>query len=69
MEKTIDEDWERQVHVSAFEIARLLLEGELGNRARGRVLDLLDISDEEADILQERVNDELGELGCGTLEE
>lgn len=55
------EYWERNLMITALEIAHLVLSGKVGGDACECVLNELDISDEDADILSQNIDKILNE--------
>lgn len=55
------EYWERNLMITALEIAHLVLSGKVGGDACECVLSELDISDEDADILSQNIDKILNE--------
>ena len=47
---------EKNILITSMEIALMVLSGSLGNDVRERVLDVLDISDVEADVLEDNLD-------------
>ena len=50
-------NWENNVIVSSMELARVFLSEDINWEVRNHVLDILDISDDEADILLQRIEE------------
>ena len=46
---------DQNIIISSMEIALMVLSGSLGNSVRERTLEVLDISDVEADVLQDNL--------------
>ena len=53
--------YEKNCILSALEIAKLVLAEEVGQMPRETCIEHLDISNEEAEVLQEKINILLGE--------
>tara|TARA_B100001027_G_scaffold216954_1_gene195427 strand:+ start:8862 stop:9041 length:180 start_codon:yes stop_codon:yes gene_type:complete len=53
--------WERNIIITVLEIAHLVLNGKMGEDVCERVLDELDICDDDADILAENIDKILNE--------
>lgn len=49
------QEWEQNIHLTAMEIASMVLRGQLGDDVCERALEELDISDDEADILRQNL--------------
>ncbi len=56
-------EWERNVILSSLEIALMVLSGDIGEDAREHALNALDVSDNEADILEANLQVLLNEEG------
>ncbi|RPG05647.1 MAG: hypothetical protein CBE07_001275 [Pelagibacteraceae bacterium TMED247] len=54
-------NWENNVIVSSMELARVFLSEDINWEVRNHVLDILDISDDEADILLQRIEEYMNE--------
>jgi len=55
-------DWEHNMMMAATEIAHMVLSGKLGEDVCERVLEELDISDDEAGCLEQNLENWLEEL-------
>jgi hypothetical protein len=62
------EDFEFNMTVSAMEIAHMVLTGKLGGTVCERVLDSLDISNDEAGCLEQNIGDWLDVEGPSSWE-
>ena len=56
---------EKNILITSMEIALMVLSGSLGNNVRERVLDVLDISDVEADVLEDSLDVVMNENEIG----
>lgn len=54
-------EWEKNIQLTSMEIAWMVLSGRLGDDACEHVLEVLDINDDEAGILQQNLEEILGE--------
>jgi hypothetical protein len=54
-------NWENNVIVSSMELARVFLSEDINWEVRSHILDILDISDDEADILLQRIEEYMNE--------
>ena len=54
-------NWENNVIVSSMELARVFLSEDINCEVRNHVLDILDISDDEAGILLQRIEEYMNE--------
>lgn len=58
-------EWENNIILTSLEIAFVVLGGKLGEDAFESTLELLDISDVEADVLWDNLKRMLEDEGCG----
>ena len=59
----VSDDWEENIRITAMEIAYMVLTGKLGESACEHVLEALDISDDEAGVLEANLEEFLNEVG------
>lgn len=57
------QEWERNMHLTAMEIAWMVLSGQLGEDVCERVLEELDINNDEASVLEQNLESALEEEG------
>lgn len=56
-------DWERNIRITAAEMTLMVLSGTLGEDVCERALDILDISDDEAGVLEANLEAFMQEAG------
>ena len=57
------QEWERNMHLTAMEIAWMVLSGQLGEDVCERALEELDINNDEASVLEQNLESTLEEEG------
>ena len=57
------QEWERNMHLTAMEIAWMVLSGQLGEDVCERALEELDINNDEASVLEQNLESALEEEG------
>ena len=56
-------DWEKNIHLTSMEIAWLVLSGRMGESVCEKILEALDINDDEAGVLEQNLESILEEEG------
>ena len=57
------QEWEKNVHLAAMEVAWMVLKGQLGEDVCERALEMLDINNDDADILKQNLGNYLESEG------